>query len=80
MCALGRLGLEPALRYERARPGELLHIDVKKLGRIHCGAGKLVTGIEATLEQQRPRPPGAAGERRDLRGVDGQVRREGARE
>src|SRR5256885_1679406 len=42
---LGRLGLEPAQRYERARPGELIHIDVKKLGRIHHGAGKRVTGI-----------------------------------
>jgi Integrase core domain len=31
---LGRLGPEPAQRYERARPGELIHIDVKKLGRI----------------------------------------------
>ena len=31
---LGRLGLEPAQRYERARPGELIHVDVKKLGRI----------------------------------------------
>jgi transposase InsO family protein len=31
---LGRLGLEPAVRYERQRPGELLHIDVKKLGKI----------------------------------------------
>jgi hypothetical protein len=30
----GRLGLEPAVRYERARRGELVHIDVKKLGRI----------------------------------------------
>ncbi|MGZ4218661.1 MAG: IS481 family transposase, partial [Solirubrobacteraceae bacterium] len=39
---LGRLGLEPAQRYERARPGELIHIDVKKLGRIHGGAGKRV--------------------------------------
>jgi transposase InsO family protein len=37
---LGRLGLEPAQRYERERPGELVHIDVKKLGRIHGGAGK----------------------------------------
>jgi transposase len=37
---LGRLGLEPARRYERARPGELIHIDVKKLGRIQGGAGK----------------------------------------
>jgi transposase InsO family protein/transposase len=34
MGRLGRLGLEPVERYERARPGELIHIDVKKLGRI----------------------------------------------
>jgi transposase InsO family protein len=37
---LGRIGLEPAQRYERSRPGELVHIDVKKLGRIKGGAGK----------------------------------------
>jgi transposase InsO family protein len=37
---LGRIGLEPAIRYERSRPGELVHIDVKKLGRIKGGAGK----------------------------------------
>jgi transposase InsO family protein len=41
---LGRLGLEPAVRYERERPGELLHIDIKKLGRIQGGAGKRVRG------------------------------------
>ena len=41
---LGRLGMEPAQRYERSRPGELLHIDVKKLGRIEGGAGHRVTG------------------------------------
>ncbi len=34
MGRLGRVGLEPAQRYERARPGELIHIDVKKLDRI----------------------------------------------
>ena len=39
MGRLGRLGLEPAVRYERSRPGELVHIDVKKLGRIKGGAG-----------------------------------------
>ena len=39
---LGRLGLEPAKRYERERPGELIHIDIKKLGRIVGGAGKRV--------------------------------------
>ncbi len=44
MGKLGRLGLEPAQRYERARPGELIHVDVKKLGRIVGGAGKRVTG------------------------------------
>ena len=41
---LGRLGLEPAVRYERSRPGELVHVDVKKLGRIERGAGKRITG------------------------------------
>jgi hypothetical protein len=44
MGKLGRLGLEPAQRYERERPGKLIHIDVKKLGRIHDGAGHRVTG------------------------------------
>jgi transposase InsO family protein len=44
MGKLGRLGLEPARRYERARPGELIHVDVKKLGRIHQGAGHRFTG------------------------------------
>jgi transposase InsO family protein len=34
MGRLGRLGLEPERRYERSRPGELVHVDVKKLGRI----------------------------------------------
>ena len=44
MGKLGRLGLEPAVRYQRERPGELIHIDVKKLGRIQDGAGHRVTG------------------------------------
>ena len=44
MGRLGRLGLEPAVRYERARPGELVHVDVKKLGRIVGGAGWRVRG------------------------------------
>jgi transposase InsO family protein len=43
MGRLGRLGLEPAERYERARPGELVHVDVKKLGRIIV-PGHRVTG------------------------------------
>jgi transposase InsO family protein len=60
MGKLGRLGLEPAQRYERARPGELIHVDVKKLGRIQGGAGKRITG---TTRNASPR-------RRDRDGVD----------
>jgi len=45
---LGRIGLEPSRRYERSRPGELVHVDVKKLGRIVRGAGKRVTGKRRT--------------------------------
>ena len=41
---LGRIGLEPPVRYERSRPGELVHIDVKRLGRIQGGAGKRIRG------------------------------------
>jgi transposase InsO family protein len=42
---LGRLGLEPPRRYERSRPGELVHVDVKKLGRIsERGAGHRALG------------------------------------
>jgi len=33
----------PVVRYERARPGELLHLDTKKLGRIE-GIGHRITG------------------------------------
>jgi transposase InsO family protein len=40
---------EPIRRYQRSRPGELIHIDVKKLGRISAkGAGHRVTGKRNT--------------------------------
>jgi transposase InsO family protein len=51
---LGRLGLEPAVRYERSRPGELVHIDVKKLGRV-AGAGHRMTGDRASQYDRRGR-------------------------
>ncbi len=35
---------EPVNRYERKAPGELIHIDIKKLGRIHNRPGHRVTG------------------------------------
>jgi transposase InsO family protein len=59
---LGRIGLEPAIRYERSRPGELVHVDVKKLGRIDGGAGKRVGG--RTPGRYRPRCRDATGKAR----------------
>src|SRR5215218_10254969 len=35
---------EPPNRYELLRPGQLVHVDVKRLGRIEGGAGHRVTG------------------------------------
>jgi transposase InsO family protein len=66
MGKLGRLGLEPAVRYERQRPGELIHIDVKKLGRIQGGAGKRVRdGLRQHYNRTRT---DAAGKRRNTVG------------
>jgi transposase InsO family protein len=60
MGKLGRLGLQPARRYERERPGELIHIDVKKLGRIGPkGPGHRITGREN--RKRNPRKRDAAG-------------------
>jgi transposase InsO family protein len=51
---LGRVGIsrlrdldppEPLNRYERERPGELVHVDIKKLGRFRV-AGKRFTGVQ----------------------------------
>jgi transposase len=68
MGKLGRLGLEPAERYERARPGELIHIDVKKLGRIQGGAGKRVR--DGLRKHYNTRLTDAAGTRRNTVGWD----------
>jgi len=43
---------EPPNRYERRRAGELIHVDVKKLGRIR-GAGHRVTGHRASQKRTR---------------------------
>ena len=62
---LGRIGLEPAVRYERSRPGELVHIDIKKLGRFQTAgkrAGYRTTGAG------RPRRRDAHGHDRGISG------------
>jgi transposase InsO family protein len=61
MGRLGRIGLEQPVRYEYARPGELVHIDVKKLGRIEGGAGKRISGVR---RHNHRRITDAAGKRR----------------
>jgi hypothetical protein len=49
---LGRIGLEQPVRYERSRPGELIHIDVKKLGRIR-GVGHRISGSRESQTKTR---------------------------
>jgi transposase InsO family protein len=53
---------EPPNRYERKRPGELVHLDIKKLGRISVrGAGHRVTGHRASQFRVGPKRLGATG-------------------
>jgi transposase InsO family protein len=68
MGKLGRLGLEPAERYERQRPGELVHVDVKKLGRIQGGAGKRVR--DRLRQHYNPTLTDLDGKRRNTVGWD----------
>jgi transposase InsO family protein len=68
MGRLGRLGMEPAVRYERSRPGELIHTDIKKLGRIVGGAGKHVR--QTKRQHHRTTVTDAAGVRRKAVGWD----------
>jgi transposase InsO family protein len=60
---LGKLSrLEPAesiRRYERQRPGELIHIDIKKLGRIEGGAGHRFLSRQAKRNPQHRDAKGA---------------------
>jgi transposase InsO family protein len=44
LASLGREPRPPARRYEHARPGDLVHLDTKRLGHIGAGGGKRVHG------------------------------------
>ena len=50
-----RLDSEQVVRYERKRAGELVHVDVKKLGRIERGAGHRMTGRKHYNPKRGPR-------------------------
>lgn len=46
------------VRYERERPGELVHVDVKKLGRIRPGGGWKMRGRSAVTKAPKHRGAG----------------------
>jgi transposase InsO family protein len=52
---------EPVRRYERDHPGELIHIDIKKLGRFHQ-IGHRITGDRTGQSNPRGRRQGAGWE------------------
>src|SRR5215207_177407 len=52
---------EPVRRYERQHPGELIHIDIKKLGRFHR-IGHRITGDRRGQSNARARGEGAGWE------------------
>jgi transposase InsO family protein len=45
------------IRYEHRRPGDLLHVDVKKLGRVPEGGGWRLLGRDATVEHRHKKVP-----------------------
>jgi Bacterial regulatory proteins, lacI family len=49
---------EPVRRYQRQHPGELIHIDIKKLGRFHQ-VGHRITGDRRGQSNARSRGEGA---------------------
>jgi transposase-like protein len=53
--------VEPVRRYERAHPGEMMHLDVKKLGRID-GVGHRITGDRTGQSNRRARGEGVGWE------------------
>lgn len=45
------------VRYQRERPGELVHIDVKKVGRVPEGGGWRLRGLASMSEYKHQQPP-----------------------
>jgi transposase InsO family protein len=57
LACLDRATGQPVRRYERARPGELVHVDVKKLGNIPDGGGWRTAGrAQGKRNSQRTSP------------------------
>src|SRR4029453_10751481 len=52
---MDRPSATPIRRYERTRPGELVHVDVNKLGKISPGGGHRIHGRAGTSSGSRRR-------------------------
>jgi transposase InsO family protein len=63
LACLDRATAVPVRRYERDRPGELVHVDVKKLGNIPDGGGWRVTSRQQGIRNRAATP--GAGRSRD---------------
>jgi transposase InsO family protein len=60
--ATGRVVRRPVRRYERSAPGELVHVDIKKLGNIPDGGGSRVTS-RAQAQRNRAASTGTTKDR-----------------
>jgi transposase InsO family protein/transposase-like protein len=58
LAVMDRPSGQPVRRYERAHPGELVHMDVKKLGRLRDGGGHRVHGRDSDQHRRAPRHGG----------------------
>jgi transposase InsO family protein len=59
LACLDRATAVPVRRYERDRPGELVHVDVKKLGNIPDGGGHRTVGRQRGTHNKHLASPGA---------------------
>ena len=66
MGRLGRIGMEPVKPFAVSQPGEVIHLDVKKLGRITRGPGHRIAG-----RGNAPRPLRRQDETGNKRGLAG---------
>jgi hypothetical protein len=54
LASLDRPTSRPIRRYQHRHPGDLVHLDTKKLGRIPAGGGHRLHGRAAGTRNRRP--------------------------
>jgi transposase InsO family protein len=66
---LDRVTGEPIRRYEHERPGDLIHVDVKKLGKVPDGGGWRYVGRQRGLKNRSATAARTGGPRSKHRGI-----------